>query len=292
MATKSQQILVPMQVFIGDVAELRCTFNSNSSAIKKLIEDSKDGFVELKISDFVDSIESSEYDILQIKLEMTGVDFYQLRITFTPWKIGKIQFPSINIAGEILDFSPVQIVSIVEQTNASSLKEGVSPLLLPNTSYKVFGFLIVLLIFVLLMIQVFVKRKKILFFIKNQRIKYRNKKNKTKTLKVLQKIVLKKELNDIDFAEKFQQTMREYLQIHFDYPFSNCVTSQMETAFSIISQNILSEEKQENFTKLVSFFIRTDYIRFSGKGICNLDERQKIVESTEKIIQILEQTDD
>ena len=30
---KAQQILVPMQVYIGDEAELRCTFNSNNSKV-------------------------------------------------------------------------------------------------------------------------------------------------------------------------------------------------------------------------------------------------------------------
>ena len=241
---KSQQILVPMQVFIGDDAELRCTFNSNSSAIKKLIDNSKDGSVELTISDFEKPIESSEYDISQITLELKGVDFYQLQISFNPWKVGKIQFPSINIADEILDFSPIQIMSIVEQTNTSSLKESISPLLLPNTSYKILGFIIAFVVFILLMISIFMKRNKIHFFINSQKIKYRNKKNRTRTIKVLQKLLLQEEINDIEFAEKFQQIMRRYLQIHFDYPFSNCVTSQMEGAFSIISKNLFSVEKE------------------------------------------------
>lgn len=289
---KSQQILVPMQVFIGDDAELRCTFNSNSSAIKKLIDNSKDGYVELTISDFEKPIESSEYDISQITLELKGVDFYQLQISFNPWKVGKIQFPSINIADEILDFSPIQIMSIVEQTNTSSLKESISPLLLPNTSYKILGFIIAFVVFILLMIRIFMKRNKIHFFINRQKIKYRNKKNRTRTIKVLQKLLLQEEINDIEFAEKFQQIMRRYLQVHFDYPFSNCVTSQMEGAFSIISKNLFSVEKNESFMKLVSFFVRTDYIRFSGKGICIQNERQEIIESTKKIIQVLERTDD
>lgn len=49
---KAQQILVPMQVYIGDEAELRCTFNSNNSKIKKLLENSTDGSVYLNSSNF------------------------------------------------------------------------------------------------------------------------------------------------------------------------------------------------------------------------------------------------
>ena len=53
---KAQQILVPMQVYIGDEAELRCTFNSNNSKIKKLLENSTDGSVYLNSSNFVEPV--------------------------------------------------------------------------------------------------------------------------------------------------------------------------------------------------------------------------------------------
>lgn len=289
---KAQQILVPMQVYIGDEAELRCTFNSNNSKIKKLLENSTDGSVYLNSSNFVEPVNLSEYDISQMKLELSGVDFFQLKINFTPWKIGTIQFPSINIEGELIDFSPVHIMSIVEQTNTTSLKEGLSPLLLPNTTYKIFAFIILITIFIIIIIRLFIKRGKILFFIKNQIIKYKNLKNKKKTIKNLENLNSKKEMNDQEFAQNFQQIMRKYLQIHYNYPFMNCVTSKLENAFSIISKDLFSEEKKENFSSLVRFFVRTDFIRFSGKGKFLPEERQKIIDSTKQIIQFLEQPDD
>ena len=99
-------------------------------------------------------------------------------------------------------------------------------------------------------------------------------------------------MNDQEFAQNFQQIMRKYLQIHYNYPFMNCVTSQMENTFSIISKDLFSEEKKENFSSLVGFFLRTDFIRFSGKGKFLPEERQKIIDSTKQIIQFLEQPDD
>ena len=66
----------------------------------------------------------------------------------------------------------------------------------------------------------------------------------------------------------------------------------MENTFSIISNNLFSEGKKENFSSLVGFFLRTDFIRFSGKGKFLPEERQKIIDSTKQIIQFLEQPDD
>ena len=66
---KTQQILIPKQVFIGDKAELKCNFNSNeiifqksdANADKNLIETAK-----ISISSFVEPVNLNEYEILDI----------------------------------------------------------------------------------------------------------------------------------------------------------------------------------------------------------------------------------
>ena len=76
-----QQILVPKKVYIGDSAELRCTFNSQSLILREITEC---GPAELSPNVFY----SSEYEIKSITISSTGVDFYQLSISFSPWKTG------------------------------------------------------------------------------------------------------------------------------------------------------------------------------------------------------------
>ena len=77
-----QQILMPKKVYIGDTAELRCTFNSPAPQLKQL---TVNGIAKLP---FVSQTDTEDYVIKDVSLAPAGVDFYQLTITFVPWKTG------------------------------------------------------------------------------------------------------------------------------------------------------------------------------------------------------------
>ena len=164
MATISpQQILIPKKVYIGDTAELRCTFNSPDPFLKQL---TSSGTAELPlVSQSAEPQE--EYVIKNISLSPSGIDFYQLTITFIPWKTGDLLFPSMEIEGSdiVLEFQPIQIVSLIanESTNTSTIRDTAAPLLLPGTTYKLYGTLSVFVIFLLICIRIILKRKNILF---------------------------------------------------------------------------------------------------------------------------------
>lgn len=281
---KSQQVLVPMQVFIGDNAELRCSFNSNDLSVKNFVNGDT---VELSLSDFIKPLDLNEYEILKIQIFQSGVDFYQLSITFKAWKTGKIQFPPLKIGEELFEFLPINIASLTEQNKISEIKENAGPLLLPYTTYKILGIVICFLLFIILCFRLLIKRKKLIFFIKNQNLKRKYKKNKKQTLKQLRKI-LQTKMSDVDFSQNFQHIMRNYLQQKYDAPFTNCVTSQMQKLFFDITQGLLSNQKNENFSELVSLFIRTDFVRYSKNASFNKEEKETIIKKTEKIIEILE----
>ena len=89
-----QQILVPKKVYIGDTAELRCTFNSPEPLLKNLTQN---GAVELPLNNFP-FLASEDFDIKEIKLLPAGVDYYQLSIIFVPWKTGDIQFEPLILS--------------------------------------------------------------------------------------------------------------------------------------------------------------------------------------------------
>lgn len=281
---KSQQTLVPMQVFIGDNAELRCGFNSNDLSVENL---ANGGAIELSLENFAEPFDSRDYEIFKIRLSQSGADFYQLTIDFKAWKTGKIQFPPLKIGEELFEFFPIEIASLVEQNKIAEIQENAGPLLLPYTTYKIFGIALVSFFLIIAILRLAAKRKKIMFFIKNQNLKRKYKKNKKQTLKQLRKI-LQFETSDADFSENFQRVMRNYLQQRFDAPFANRATSQMQKLFSDATQNLLSNQKNENFCELVSFFMRTDFVRYSKNGAFNEGEKKSIVKNTEKIIEILE----
>lgn len=296
MATISpQQILIPKKVYIGDTAELRCTFNSPDPFLKQL---TSSGTAELPLVS--QSIEpQEEYVIKNISLSPSGIDFYQLTITFIPWKTGDLLFPSMEIVGSdiVLEFQPIQIVSLItnENTNTSTIRDTAAPLLLPGTTYKLYGTLSVFVIFLIICIRIILKRKNILFYINQKRLLKKYKKNKKQTIRNLYKIADEAEAAKIDdqtAAENLQKSLRTYLEIRFDYPFTHTVASEIMQGWQTATGGLLSDTKTEAFGNIAASFIRTDFIRYSKNGKFEENELINMIEKIISQIQILEQNEE
>ena len=296
MATISpQQILIPKKVYIGDTAELRCTFNSPDPFLKQL---TSSGTAELPlVSQSAEPQE--EYVIKNISLSPSGIDFYQLTITFIPWKTGDLLFPSMEIEDSdiVLEFQPIQIVSLIanENTNTSTIRDTAAPLLLPGTTYKLYGTLSVFVIFLLICIRIILKRKNILFYINQKRLLKKYKKNKKQTIRNLYKIADEAEAAKIDdqtAAENLQKTLRTYLEIRFDYPFTHTVSSEIMQGWQTATGGLLSDTKTEAFGNIAASFIRTDFIRYSKNGKFEENELINLIEKIISQIQILEQNEE
>ena len=296
MATISpQQILIPKKVYIGDTAELRCTFNSPDPFLKQL---TSSGTAELPlVSQSTEPQE--EYVIKSISLSPSGIDFYQLTITFIPWKTGDLLFPSMEIEGSdiVLEFQPIQIVSLIanENTNTSTIRDTAAPLLLPGTTYKLYGTLSVFVIFLIIFIRIILKRKNILFYINQKRLLKKYKKNKKQTIRNLYKIADEAEAAKIDdqtAAENLQKSLRTYLEIRFDYPFTHTVASEIMQGWQTATGGLLSDTKTEAFGNIAASFIRTDFIRYSKNGKFEENELINLIEKIISQIQILEQNEE
>ena len=296
MATISpQQILIPKKVYIGDTAELRCTFNSPDPFLKQL---TSSGIAELPlVSQSTEPQE--EYVIKNISLSPSGIDFYQLTITFIPWKTGDLLFPSMEIVGSdiVLEFQPIQIVSLItnENTNTSTIRDTAALLLLPGTTYKLYGTLSGFVIFLIICIRIILKRKNILFYINQKRLLKKYKKNKKQTIRNLYKIADEAEAAKIDdqtAAENFQKSLRTYLEIRFDYPFTHTVASEIMQGWQTATGGLLSDTKTEAFGNIAASFIRTDFIRYSKNGKFEENELINLIEKIISQIQILEQNEE
>ena len=296
MATISpQQILIPKKVYIGDTAELRCTFNSPDPFLKQL---TSSGTAELPlVSQSAEPQE--EYVIKNISLSPSGIDFYQLTITFIPWKTGELLFPSMEIEGSdiVLEFQPIQTVSLIanENTNTSTIRDTAAPLLLPGTTYKLYGTLSVFVIFLIICIRIILKRKNILFYINQKRLLKKYKKNKKQTIRNLYKIADEAEAAKIDdqtAAENLQKSLRTYLEIRFDYPFTHTVASEIMQGWQTATGGLLSDTKTEAFGNIAASFIRTDFIRYSKNGKFEENELINLIEKIISQIQILEQNEE
>lgn len=290
-----QQILIPKKVYIGDTAELRCTFNSPDPFLKQL---TSSGTAELPlVSQSAEPQE--EYVIKNISLSPSGIDFYQLTITFIPWKTGDLLFPSMEIEGSdiVLEFQTIQIVSLIanENTNTSTIRDTAAPLLLPGTTYKLYGTLSVFVIFLIICIRIILKRKNILFYINQKRLLKKYKKNKKQTIRNLYKIADEAEAAKIDdqtAAENLQKSLRTYLEIRFDYPFTHTVASEIMQGWQTATGGLLSDTKTEAFGNIAASFIRTDFIRYSKNGKFEENELINLIEKIISQIQILEQNEE
>ncbi len=194
---RTQQILLPKQVYIGDHAELRVSFSIDSQLIKNGINTMmQNGITELSLNNFESEVNSYEYEIKSIKLvssstgEICSCNFV---IEFIPWRTGFIQLPDYNITKALtsskeeyipsdtdlaIHFEPLQIVSLIANNSSVALKGQASPLLLPGTIYWIYACEIALVLILDTLINLIVKHKKLALFIKNKNIERRYTKNR------------------------------------------------------------------------------------------------------------------
>lgn len=292
-----QQILVPKKVYIGDAAELRCTFNSPSTALKQL---TINGTTE--IYDFSDNTNisalSDDYDIKSITLSPAGVDFYQLSVNFIPWKTGLIEFPNLKLEDITIVFEPVQIVSLIstDTANTTVLHDTAAPLLLPGTAYKLYGTLLALILLAVIFIRIIIKRKSLMFYLNSKKLLRRYKKNKKHTIRALHQITAEIQRNSSEInndnskkaAAKIQSIMRHYLEVRFDFPFTHAASSEIMPGFYKATGGLLSEQKEEAFGNIAASFIRTDYIRYSSDAKFEKDELNSLIQNLISQIESLE----
>ena len=280
---KPQQILLPKKVYIGDTAELRCSFNSSEIVFSQL---TAEGTSHISTEAFNIPLDSRDFEILDITLSPAGINYYQLSVSFKAWKTGDILFPPLNIRNTQIEFLPVNIVSITENNSSASLKDTQAPLLLPGTAYKLYGTLIVLVILLITAIRLIVKRKSVMLFINNRRLLRKYKRNRRQTIKSLGGI---KKLKDKEetWAENLEHIMRTYLEVRLDYPFTKTVTSDLMKGFYTATNNVFSENKEEAAGEIATIFVRLDYLRYSNNASFSVQEKNeivnKLIEQIEKI---------
>ena len=288
ITVQTQQVLVPKQVYIGDRAELRCTFNTNA---------------QIKAEGFCGELDYNQYDIKDVKLQSSGVNSYTLTIAFVPWRTGDIIIPDYKLSEEagaygseaadnelIIHFNPVNIVSLTQKDSITSLRDSASPLLLPGTIYKLYGSLIAAILILIVGIRLIVKHKDVAFFISRLVSSVKNNSNRKRTIKQLGKITKNTQLADNDVAAEIQKILRTYLEKRFDYPFSKTVTSELSAAFTKLTGGLLSEEKQDAYDDIVIAFVRTDYIRYSSSSKFGDDEKTELVKKLIYDIETVENT--
>lgn len=291
---QSQQVLVPRQVYIGDSAELRCTFETESVLFRNLV--AQKGNIELSKEYFMGELDASKWDVKNVVISSSGYNKYTLSVSFVPWRTGNIDLPAFDMGAAlnsdaeiyVMGFQRFEVVSITKTQSLSSLRDIQSPLLLPGTTYKVYGLIILLLLLIIAVIRITIKRKKFVFFIKNEILLWKYRKNKKATFKQLLKLEQDKVSADNQIASEMQKIIRSYLEFRMDYPFTKLVTSEMMEGFYKATCNLLSDKKTFAAEEIIRVFVRTDFIRYSKDAAFNANERQQLISTLMNSIETLE----
>lgn len=122
-------VLLPRDVYVGDVAEL---VFYHEIAVPDQIRESG---VTVSGDHFTDT---DEYHIEEVSLTWQG-SAAEIRIRFVSWKTGVIELPPIDSGYGIIEVPPVTIASIVDRDGITSPAPARSPLLIPGTTWMLYG---------------------------------------------------------------------------------------------------------------------------------------------------------
>jgi hypothetical protein len=65
-----------------------------------------------------------------------------LKLDFIPWEVGVLSFPSLKEIGINFELPYIEVSSVLELDKTTSLQEARPPLLLPGTTYLIYGYAI------------------------------------------------------------------------------------------------------------------------------------------------------
>ena len=276
-ASEVSQSLLPLEVFVGDQAELRYSFRSavdffpNADLVmEEKIDVSKFPFRNLNTALTIKSAYFSRNDME-----------YVISLQIVPWRPGIIEFPPFdlfsvlslsdkdknkNISYSIL-FEPIEIKSIVEKTNLRDMQPPAPPFIIPGTTYVLFALLLAALILFALILRALIKFGDIRRWFKHLSIRRAYRKNSTNAIKKIRRLYRNKKISDIDFCAALQNITRAYLDFRFDYPFKSASARGIREGFNKICLGDIPDAIAYSVEDLTSMFIRTDYIRYAHDSI-------------------------
>ena len=280
----ASQVLLPLDVYVGDHAEIRYTFRS---AI-----DFFSGDKDIEKKDLLNPFLGLDDKFTVVKAELYRNEMeYTVRFVIIPWKVGNISFPPFdlnkalginkdeqnaenNTEGQVISepeffvaLYPVQIKSIVEKTDNHQMMPPVPPIIIPGTTYVIFLIALAFIIFLILFFRFLLKFQTIKQKWYNYLRRMAFKKNAEDALKKIRKLCRNTKASDIEFCSTLQNITRNYLEFRFDYKFTAVSSSGIRKAFEKICLGDIPSGIAYSVEDLAAMFVRTDYIRYAHDSI-------------------------
>lgn len=270
----TSQVVLPKKIYVGDIAEIRFSFSSGVDFFADLPANQMER--QLNISNLSIDIDNEDFLLKDAVLRRTDLT-YTLILFVMPWKTGEINIPPINLTAGIYNsektsfivpIEPFTVSSILTKGVESSFMPPAAPLLIPGTTYVLYGIIILILAFFIFLFRLIFNWSKIVGKIKNYKLKNVYVQNEKASLKKLKKLEKKySKISDDVFCTELVFIVRQYLNVRFGQSFDSVPTSKLMSFFDKISAGTMSESRIEKLEQLVCVFYRADYIRFASGSI-------------------------
>lgn len=284
--TETSQMVFPKKIYVGDTAELRFTFRSNVDFFPN--EDTLDE-KPLLLEKLPFATDNEDFTLIKGMIQRNGL-LYTVVLTFSPWKIGYIDFPQIDLIPAVfgsdstvpfmIDPEPVEIISILPKGEDSSLRGIRGPLLVPGTIYVVYAAIILFIALLIFIIQTIVRWQQISARMKEKktlRLYAKNARNALRQFRKLEKNSSK--INDVAFCLAVQQIFRFYLSVRFGRKFDCLSTDQIAPVFDDITAGTMNDFTRETVSSVVEIFRRADYLRFAHDSLDSKRQPQQVYET-------------
>ena len=305
--------VMPKDVYVGDEAEIRFEF----SFAEKLFEgDSPSLNVQAftDVSDMADVSPGSRSENEELKRIFFTDDYtiqsmrlkgsppsYVLSIVFIPWKTGEIDMSafdlstvfSLSVRPFLTDIPPVHIQSITEKTGEKQLRPVKGPIIIPGTTYAVFAFCAVLLLFFAVVTALLIRFALIRGFFQTffERM-FSSQSFRTVCRELLFLEKRGQALPAGVFCTRLSRLVRSYLENRFSYPFTAKTSTELVPAFSEFFAHSASERSYAYMQDLYEVCARCDYIRFSGESVFSREERIDSVQRVRSALLYFEQPEE
>ena len=268
------QVVLPKKIYVGDVAEIRVSFSSGIDFFADLPATQVER--KLNLSSLAIEVDNDDFLLKDAILRRTELN-YTLILFVMSWNTGEIKIPSINLTAGIytnekmpfvIPIEPFTVSSILTKGVESSMVPPVPPLLIPGTTYFLYGFIILFIVFLIFFFRLLFNWSKLVGKIKNYKLKKTYIQNKKFTLKQLKKLEKKySKMSDKEFCTELVLIIRNYLKVRYGQSFDSIPTSKLMKEFNKLTADTMSDSAIENVEELISVFYRADYIRFAAGSI-------------------------
>ncbi|MBQ5877147.1 MAG: hypothetical protein IIW71_05075 [Treponema sp.] len=268
------QVVLPKKIYVGDVAEIRVSFSSGIDFFADLPANQIER--NLNLSNLAIDVDNDDFLLKNAILRRVDLT-YTLVLFVVPWNTGEIKIPAINLTAGIytdekmpfvIPIEPFTVSSILTKGVESSMVPPVPPLLIPGTTYFLYGFIILFIVFLIFFFRLLFNWSKLVGKIKNYKLKKTYAQNKKFTLKQLKKLEKKySKISDKEFCTELVLIIRNYLKVRYGQSFDSIPTSKLMKEFNKLTADTMSDSAIENVEELISVFYRADYIRFAAGSI-------------------------